>query len=198
MRNLVFAMLGFLATSSLVAAADSSLPGKEQLLRRALADDEKRYGPEHPSVAGDLNDLAMLIQDTGRLAEAEPLMRRALAIDEKSFGPEHPKVAIYLNNLAALLHFTNRQAEAEPLMRRALVIDEKRYGPEHPKRRHQAQQPGPSAPGDEPPGRGRAADATRPCHRRRAIGPDHPNVAVTSTTWRCCSRTRTVWPRPSR
>ncbi len=62
--------------------------------RRALAIDEKSFGPEHPNVAIGLNNLAQLLQATNRLAEAEPLMRRALAIDEKSFGPEHPNVAI--------------------------------------------------------------------------------------------------------
>ena len=30
-----------------------------------------------PQVASDLNNLAQLLQDTNRLAEAEPLMRRA-------------------------------------------------------------------------------------------------------------------------
>ena len=62
----------------------------EPLMRRALAIDEKSYGPEHPNVARDLNNLAQLLQATNRLEEAEPLMRRALAIDEKSYGPEHP------------------------------------------------------------------------------------------------------------
>ena len=63
----------------------------------------RAFGPEHPTVASDLNNLAQLLQDTNRLAEAEPLMRRALAIDEKSFGPDHPNVATRLNNLAQLL-----------------------------------------------------------------------------------------------
>ena len=63
-------------------------------MRRALAIDEKSYGPEHPNVAISLNNLAALLQVTNRLQEAEPLMRRALAIDEKSYGPEHPSVAI--------------------------------------------------------------------------------------------------------
>jgi tetratricopeptide (TPR) repeat protein len=104
----------------------------EPLLRRALAIDEKSFGPDHPSVTADLRNLAQLLQATNRLAEAEPLLRRALAIDEKGFGPEHPEVAIDLNNLAQLLQDTNRLAEAEPLMRRALVIDEKSFGPHHP------------------------------------------------------------------
>ena len=101
-------------------------------MRRALAIDEKSFGPEHPNVAIRLNNLAQLLQATNRLAEAEPLYRRALAIDEKSYGPEHPNVAIDLNNLAELLQATNRLAEAEPLMRRALTIDEKSFGPAHP------------------------------------------------------------------
>jgi tetratricopeptide (TPR) repeat protein len=100
--------------------------------QHALAIAEKFYGPQHPGVATDLNNLALLLQDTNRLAEAEPLYRRALAIDEKSLGPEHPSVATNLNNLAGLLRATNRLAEAEPLFRRALAIDEKSLGPEHP------------------------------------------------------------------
>jgi hypothetical protein len=49
-------------------------------MRRALAIDEASFGADHPRVAIDLNNLAQLLQDTKRLAEAEPLMRRALAI----------------------------------------------------------------------------------------------------------------------
>ena len=101
-------------------------------MRRALAIDEKSYGPDYPNVARDLNNLALLLQATNRLGEAEPLMKRALAIDEKSYGPDHPRVAIDLNNLAQLLQATNRLGEAEPLMKRALAIDEKSYGPDHP------------------------------------------------------------------
>ena len=85
-------------------------------MRRALAIDEKSFGPDHPNVAISLNNLAQLLQGhepacRGRAA----LMRRALKIDEASFGPDHPDVAIDLNNLAQLLQATNRLAEAEPL-----------------------------------------------------------------------------------
>ena len=91
----------------------------------ALADN-----PQNEAIA--LNNLAQLLRDTNRLAEAEPLMRRVLVLDEQSYGLEHPNVARDLNNLAGLLQATNRLAEAEPLMRRALAIDERSYGPEHP------------------------------------------------------------------
>jgi tetratricopeptide (TPR) repeat protein len=93
---------------------------------------EQRLGPEHPSTAAALNNLAALLQATNRLAEAEPLMRRALAIDEASYGNDHPKVAIRLNNLASLLQATNRLAEAEPLMARVVEIFEISYSNDHP------------------------------------------------------------------
>src|SRR6185369_2726387 len=104
----------------------------EQMIRRSLDINEKRYGPEHPSVATDLNNLARLFFATDRLTNAELLMRRSLAIDENSFGAEDPTVAIDLNNLAILLWATDRPAKAEPLTRRALAIDEKCLGAEHP------------------------------------------------------------------
>ncbi len=50
----------------------------EPLMRRALAIDEISYGNDHPAVARDLGNLAQLLHDTNRLAEAEPMMRRAL------------------------------------------------------------------------------------------------------------------------
>jgi tetratricopeptide (TPR) repeat protein len=95
---------------------------------------EERLGPSHPSTSIALNNLALLLQATNRLAEAEPLMRRALAIDEASYGTDHPRVATRLNNLASLLKATNRLAEAEPLMRRvvAIFIAFSQQGYQHP------------------------------------------------------------------
>ena len=104
----------------------------EPLYQRALAIGEATYGPDHPTVAAVLNNLAELLLATNRHAEAEPLYRRALAINEHSYGPDHPAVATPLNNLARLLETTNRLAEAEPLYRRALAIREASYGPDHP------------------------------------------------------------------
>jgi tetratricopeptide (TPR) repeat protein len=98
----------------------------------ALELSELRLGPNHPSTAAALNNLALSLQATNRLAEAEPLMRRALAIDEASYGNNHPNVAGLLSNLAGLLKATNRLAEAEPLMARVVEIVETSYGNDHP------------------------------------------------------------------
>ncbi len=101
-------------------------------MRRALEIAEKSLGPDHLNVAIGLNNLALLLRDTNRIAEAEPLMRRALNIDEKSFRPDHPNVAIRLNNLASLLQATNRLDEAEPLFHRAVKILAVSLGNDHP------------------------------------------------------------------
>jgi tetratricopeptide (TPR) repeat protein len=81
----------------------------EPLNRRSVA----QTAPDHPSYPARINNLAILLQHTNRLAEAEPLYRRALAILERALGRDHPDVASALNCLASLLEQTNRLAEAE-------------------------------------------------------------------------------------
>jgi len=61
----------------------------------------------HPNVARDLNNLAILLQSTGDNAAAESLYRRALAIDETILGPEHPTTKAIRANLLILLSQPN-------------------------------------------------------------------------------------------
>ena len=100
--------------------------------KKALEVAEKAVGPNHPSVAQSLNNLAGLYNTKGQYAQAEPLFKRALVIREKALGPEHPDVAASLNNLAALYATQGQYTQAEPLYKRALAIQEKALGPEHP------------------------------------------------------------------
>ena len=83
--------------------------------------DEKALGPDHPDLAIDLNNLALLYDTQGRYAEAEALYQRSLTIREKALGPEHPDVAGSLNNLAELYRAQGHYAEAEPLHQRSLA-----------------------------------------------------------------------------
>ena len=64
--------------------ATNRLAEAEPLMRRALAIDEKSFGPDHPNVAIASQQPGPAAAGHNRLAEAEPLMRRALAIDEKT------------------------------------------------------------------------------------------------------------------
>ena len=49
----------------------------EKLLRQALAIDEARLNPMHPDIVQSLSDLADLLINQHRYAEAEPLLQRA-------------------------------------------------------------------------------------------------------------------------
>ena len=93
---------------------------------------EKTLGPEHPSAAQSLSNLAGLYQKIGDYAKAEPLFQRALKINEKALGSEHPSIATSLNNLAGLYQQKGDYAKAEPLFQRVLKINEKALGSEHP------------------------------------------------------------------
>jgi hypothetical protein len=79
------------------------LTDAKALLERALAIDEAAYGPDHPDVATNLNNLATILQDLWQPAAARPLQERALAISEAAYGSDHPDVARDLNNLATIL-----------------------------------------------------------------------------------------------
>ena len=83
-------------------------------MRRALAIDEHSFGPDHPDIARDLNNLAQLLKDTSRSAEAEPLTRRMVEIFLKftrSVGYPHPLLQRAINNYAGLLQAMGRSRE---------------------------------------------------------------------------------------
>jgi tetratricopeptide (TPR) repeat protein len=73
------------------------------LYERALAIFERVLGPEHPTTALGLNNLALLLKEQGDYKGAQPLYERALAIREQVLGPDHPTTVSTRNNLAALL-----------------------------------------------------------------------------------------------
>jgi len=104
----------------------------EPLYQRALKINEKALGPDHPTTAQALHNLALLYYSMGDYAKAEPFYQRALKIREKALGPDHPDTAISLNNLALLYLSMGDYAKAEPLLQRALKIREKALGPDHP------------------------------------------------------------------
>jgi Tetratricopeptide repeat len=91
-----------LITLAHLLQATDRLAEAEPLIRRALAIDDKSYGPDHPEVATDLAYLARLLHTTNRLADAQPLTRRVLLIFETSLGQDHPHTVAVRYNLVAL------------------------------------------------------------------------------------------------
>eukprot|EP00808_Paulinella_micropora_P008030 g47258.t1 len=79
---------------------------------------EKTLGPEHQSTLTSVNNLGVLLEKQGKLAEAEPLFRRALQGREKTLGAEHPDTLASVKNLVRFLEQQGK-VEAEALKRRA-------------------------------------------------------------------------------
>jgi tetratricopeptide (TPR) repeat protein len=106
--------------------------GARQAYERALRIDEDAFGPDHPNVATDVNNLGLVLKDQGDLAGARQTFERALRIDEAAFGPDHPEVATDVNNLGMVLQDLGDLAGARQAYERALAILEKFLSPDHP------------------------------------------------------------------
>lgn len=89
---------------------------------RAIAALESLYGPDHPSVASELNSLAgaLLGQGGGGQARSTDLFRRALEIRRTALGPEHPVVLESQHNLALALQAQLQHADALTLLEDAV------------------------------------------------------------------------------
>ena len=75
----------------------------EPLMRRALAIHEASYCNDHPNVASDLNNLALLLHATNRQTEAETLSGLAARIFLASLGMDHPDTQIAMGNYLKIL-----------------------------------------------------------------------------------------------
>ncbi|MFN7978422.1 MAG: tetratricopeptide repeat protein [Vicinamibacterales bacterium] len=73
-------------------------------------------------MAVQLNNLASLLEDRGRLREAEPLYRESLAIRRKAFGEANAGVARVQHNLGRTLLAMGRVREGADYARAALQI----------------------------------------------------------------------------
>ena len=81
------------------AAATSDWVTAEKCLRLALRMQEVAVGPAHPELANTLNNLAVVCEVSGQLAEAEVCYRKAFSIASAAFAADHPFVATSRENL---------------------------------------------------------------------------------------------------
>jgi tetratricopeptide (TPR) repeat protein len=102
----------------------------QRLLQEALSEAE-RLGPEDPSVAVCLYNLARVQADSGHYEVAEPLLQRTVAILAKVWGADNPRVAVAQVSLADVRVAQKRLADAEPLYQSAVAALEKSLGREH-------------------------------------------------------------------
>jgi tetratricopeptide (TPR) repeat protein len=103
----------------------------EQLLREALAGQQRVLGPRHFDTVNSMNNLALVLADQGSFGEAEKMLRSVIEAHRALFGDEHAKTLKAMSDLAFALEPQGKYAEAERLLRQALEWLERTSGEEH-------------------------------------------------------------------
>ena len=86
---------------------------------------QRTLGAEHPSVALLRNNVAYLLRQQDKNAEAEVEYRAVLALREKVLDPDHPDIAHSRLALANTLTKLEKAPEALPLLRSAWALHER-------------------------------------------------------------------------
>src|ERR1700733_4339719 len=79
----IASLISTLNNLAILYRSEKKLPAAQSIYERSLQLSDQHYGPEHPSVALALNNLAGVLMQESRSADAEPLLKRALPIWEK-------------------------------------------------------------------------------------------------------------------
>lgn len=93
----------------------------EPLCKRALEIREKHLGADHPDVAKQINNLALICQNQGKYAEVEGYYQRAIDIYRKNLGANDSNVVKTKNNLASVYLQQQKYQEAEQLYKDILT-----------------------------------------------------------------------------
>ena len=101
------------------------------MIQKSIALNEKKYGPNHPLIAPELNNLARIKEEEGHLEDALALYQRTLKICEKS-GIDTHGALIAANNLALLSAKIGKSTAAEQTLLDSINSMEKLLGPTHP------------------------------------------------------------------
>lgn len=102
-----------------IAYTRHDLPAAERYFRGNVAVDQKVLGPRHPDFAATLNNLARVLIEERRFAEATPLLERAMAIGARERG------IFVTSNLAIARRHMGRNREAETLFEQAIAAARK-------------------------------------------------------------------------
>jgi len=112
---------------ALVVESRGDRNGAIRLLHRALAIHRRVLGRRHPQTMTIENNLAGVLRDAGRFAEAEPLYREVDAYNKATYPPGHPRLAFSGFGLGRVLLGEGQFERAEPPLRRALRILEENH-----------------------------------------------------------------------
>lgn len=111
----------------------ANYPMADSTNRTLLTLNRSLNGSGHPSVAGNLINLAAIRHQQGRFLESEEFYREALEIMEGWHGPRHLQPAAVRSGLARALYGQQRYDEAADQVRLSLEVHEEVFGPVHPR-----------------------------------------------------------------
>ncbi len=94
---------------------------------------ERRFGPEHASVAEALAEIGAIYGRSNRLEAASVALERALAILERTLGPESASLAAPLAELANVQNHAGEIARSIETLERDIAILSKANGPNSPR-----------------------------------------------------------------
>lgn len=159
------------------------MAGSLEVRQRAVAIAEAAYGPDHPKVAIQLNDLANTFLLQGDYARARALYERARATYERRLGADHIGASTASYNLALLNVKLGDFAEARRGLLSVLATCERTLGPENPNVARAS-----SALAGLLANHGFDREAQPYFERalairKRQLGSEHPYVAVTLSAW---------------
>ena len=80
-----------------------------------------------------LNQVALMLQDQGKLDEAEPLMREALDASCETRGARHPETLNSMGNMGDILREKGDLEQAAQLLEEAMAAANEVFGPTHMK-----------------------------------------------------------------
>lgn len=155
----------------------SNDPESEPFAQRAVRIKERHLGPEHPDVAVSLNNLAIVLEESGRYEAARPVYERALAVRRRAFGPDDPEVAATLNEFGTFLMNTADYDSARVLLECALEIRAAALGPDHLDVARTLNPLAIVAWKTDDFAAAKRCYARALAIREKALGPDHPEVA---------------------
>ena len=110
---------------------EGDFPRAEPFLERALRNQQKNLGSDHPEVTKTLGTLGDLYRNTRQYDKAEPALQQVLRNALKLRGRDHPETAQSLDQLGKMYLASGQQTKASPLLDLALKIRENSLPPDH-------------------------------------------------------------------
>ncbi|MET0988207.1 MAG: serine/threonine-protein kinase [Steroidobacteraceae bacterium] len=103
----------------------------ERLYDMAFDIAERQLGRDHPQTAMYSFNVAISLQDQGKLDQAGPLYQHALEVYERIMGKDHPASLDMRANYGRYLHLRGDYGAAEQVLRDVLEADRRTRGTQH-------------------------------------------------------------------